>query len=125
MGDITSIALNVTLSGLAIVFGTLIGLVFIIWGFGKIMDTVTGASKKKAEKSAVKVAAPAPAAPAAVAAPTVGAEDEEVIAVISAAVAMLYEGTGKTPVIRSVRPATGGGRPVWAVAGVVQNTKAF
>lgn len=129
----SSVAINVTITGLAIVFGTLIALVFIIWGFGKIMDTATGANKKpkapKTEKPAPKAEKPAPKAasvPAsAPAAPAASVEDEELIAVISAAVALMYEGTGKTPVIRAVRPASGGGRPAWAAAGIVQNTKAF
>ena len=129
MGDTASTAINVTLSGLAIVFGTLIGLVFVIWAFGKIMDLTKGAGKKKAAKPAATAPATAPAAaPVAAPAPVAqaaAAEDEEVIAGISAAVASMYEGTGKTPVIRVVRPVCAGARPIWSAAGLVQNTKSF
>lgn len=125
-GEISSIAINVTICGLAIVFGTLIALVFIIWGFGKIMD---GLNKPKTAKPApapasVK-AASAPAAAPALSVSTASADDDEIIAVISAAVAAMYEGSGKIAVIRNVRPAATAGRPAWAAAGIAQNIKAF
>ena len=52
-------------------------------------------------------------------------EDEDVVAAISAAVMMMYEGTGKTPVIRSIRPANKGVRSAWGMAGVMNNTRPF
>lgn len=49
----------------------------------------------------------------------------EVIAAISAAVAMMYDGSGKHAVIRSVKPANKAARPIWGQVGVQNNTKAF
>ena len=50
-------------------------------------------------------------------------EQEELIAVISAAVYALYAGSGITPKIRCVRPT--GTRPIWAAAGLLENTRPF
>lgn len=52
--------------------------------------------------------------------------EEEIVAVIAAAVASLYEGSGTTAVIRCITPSqTARARSVWAAAGVAQNTRAF
>lgn len=109
---------NVTLSGIAIVFIALILLVLVISVFSLFF------TQKKITKSDVpkQVAKPAKK-PVAV---TNTAEDEdEIIAVIAAAVDAIYSGSGKKAVIRSIRPATVGGRPAWATAGIMENTKAF
>ena len=81
------------------------------------------AAPKTESKPVPKKSAPAPAATAALA-PVNGADDETV-AVISAAVAMMYEGTGKIPVIRSGKPAATGVRSAWKTAGVLNNTRPF
>ena len=47
---------------------------------------------------------------------------EEVVAVIAAAVAMMYGGQGRAK-IKSIRRA--GGRSAWANAGVLDNTRPF
>lgn len=118
-----STAINVTICGLAIVFGTLILLVIVFWAFGAIMSAV--GKKGKTEKKAVKKAPAAPAAKPAVM-PAAAQDDDELIAVISAAVAAIYDSDGRKYVVRNVRPVSrGGGRPVWAAAGIAQNTKAF
>lgn len=52
-------------------------------------------------------------------------DDDEIIAVIAAAVATMYDGTGKSAVIRSVRPSVKPNRSVWSAAGVYENTRAF
>lgn len=128
-GNLKDHGINVTLSGVLIVFAMLVLLVWVIWVFGAIMTRITGqkkppkVKKEKTEQPKVKVAAAkssAPVAPAATA-----AEDQDVLAAISAAVMMMYEGTGKTPVIRSVRPAAKGARSVWASAGIANNTRPF
>ena len=51
--------------------------------------------------------------------------DDDVIAAISAAVMMMYECSGKTPIIRSIRPAVKSSRSAWANAGVMNNTRSF
>ena len=121
---------TVTLSGLIIVFAMLILFVFVIAAFGAIMSRTAGKPKKakpaapKTESKPVpKKSAPAPAATAALA--PVNGVDDETVAVISAAVSMMYEGTDKIPVIRSVKPAATGVRSAWKTAGVLNNTRPF
>lgn len=48
----------------------------------------------------------------------------EIIAVIAAAVASMYEGTGKTAAIKSVRRSEIG-LPIWGKAGLMENTRPF
>ena len=113
---------TVTLSGLIIVFAMLILFVFVIAAFGAIMSRTAG-KPKKAKPAAPKTESkplPKKSAPA-----PVNGVDDETVAVISAAVAMMYDGTGKTPVIRSVRPAAAGVRSAWKTAGVLNNTRPF
>ncbi len=107
-------ALDVTVCGLIIVFSVLILLVIIISVFGKIMDKVNGKpSKKKSETIKPFVAVP-----------EVKAEnDEEIVAAISAAVATMYEGSDKTPVIKTIRPIAK--RSEWKHSGVVENMRSF
>ncbi len=118
---------NVTLSGMIIVFAMLILLVFIIWAFGMFMSRVINKEKpNKAPKQPKpkKEAKPKKAAPA-VQQSVSETEDEGIIAAISAAVMMMYEGTGVTPKIRSIRPAVKTARSAWATAGVMNNTRSF
>ncbi len=129
---------GVTLAGLGIVIAALALLVLVIFCFGKIFDSINAAEKAKADRkaaekapkpAAVKAVAPAPApAPAAPAAsPAPPAEDEdEVIAVISAVVAMMSEADGTTYRVKSVRPASGfSGRSAWAMDGRRNNVSPF
>ena len=114
---------NVTLSGLIIVFAMLILLVVVIASFGAVMDRLNGTKKPKSPT--VKKEAPKPAnveeTPKSMQNST---EDESVIAAISAAVMMMYEGTGKRPVIRSIKPAASS-RSAWKQAGVLNNVRSF
>ena len=129
---------GVTLAGLGIVIAALALLVLVIFCFGKIFDSINAAEKAKADRKAAEKApkpaavkakapapAPAPAAPAASPAPP--AEDEdEVIAVISAVVAMMSEADGTTYRVKSVRPASGfSGRSAWAMDGRRNNVSPF
>ena len=121
MNNIKDYGVNVTLSGLVIVFAMLVLLVFIIFTFGMIFGAKKSANKvktPKAEKKKEVINSP-------VAVANTDTEDEDVIAAISAAVMMMYEGTGKTPIIRSIRPAQKGVRSAWATAGIVNNTRPF
>lgn len=105
------------LIGLVVVFGVLAMLTCIIWMFGFI---ARAASRKQ------KPATPSVAVQQPVAAPVV--EDgipEEVVAVIAAAVAAM-SGDGKTYAVRRISAArTVGARPVWAAAGLAENTQPF
>lgn len=121
IGELSAIT---TISGLVIVFAMLLLLVFMIYIFGFVgkrtsKKTASNSDNKavaKTQKSANKTAsAPAIAA---------NADEDEIIAVISAAVAMMYEGTGKKAIIRSVRPVSSA-RSAWADAGVRNNIRAF
>ena len=129
---------GVTLAGLGIVIAALALLVLVIFCFGKIFDSINAAEKAKADRKAAekapkpaavkaKAPAPAPAAPAAAPAPVPPAEDEdEVIAVISAVVAMMSEADGTTYRVKSVRPASGfSGRSAWAMDGRRNNVSPF
>lgn len=115
--------INVTSSGLIIVFAMLILLVIILTVFGFVMSRLTGAPKTEKPKKEPKVEKKAdmPVAPVV----SASSEDDDVIAAISAAVMMMYEGTGKTPVIRSIRPSQKGVRSAWGMAGVMNNTRPF
>lgn len=126
MENWTETAVNVTICGLVIVFVTLILLVILISLFGKLMDAINKKSQA-AKAAAIPAASAAPvasAAPAVTAAPA--SDDDELIAVISAAVAVMYDGTGKQYAVKSVRPARRPGeRPAWASAGLRDNTRTF
>ena len=82
---------------------------------------------KVAEKTPKPVPAPVKAEPAPAPAVIAPAEDEdEVIAVISAVVAMMSEADGTTYRVKSVRPAAGfSGRAAWAMDGRRNNVSPF
>lgn len=94
--------LGVTLVGLLVVFTGLLVLVVLI----KVMQTIFDKLNKPAPAPApaapvVPVAAPAPAAEPAE--EIAVSDDSEVVAAIMAALSCVYDGTGKRPVVRSVR----------------------
>ncbi len=126
-GNLSEYGGMVTISGFLIVFMMLILLVGLIWAFGAIM---VGSSKNKANKTpAPKKETPKKVKPTKKPEPvkqmTVSNNDEdEIVAAISAAVAMMYEGTGVKPVIRSIRPAFSA-RSAWKAAGIANNTRPF
>ncbi len=117
--------ITITLSGIIIVFSMLVLLVLIIGAFGLLMSKMSRTPNdskpvidKKTEKKVVVPASP-------VQNTVLDSDSDDVIAAISAAVMMMYEGTGKTPVIRSIRPAAKGVRSAWGMAGVMNNTRPF
>lgn len=137
---------GVTLVGLGVVIAALAILVVVIFLFGKIFDQINknqkakeSAAKQKAKQSAPAKKAPAPAKPApapakkAAPAPAVTAsaaeDEEEVIAVISAVVAMMSEQDGKAYRIKSVAKSQRNngfsGRSAWAMDGRRQNVNPF
>ena len=129
VGDILGGAGMTILTGVVVVFGVLILLTAIFVLFGKVMVALKG--KPKDGPAPDK---PAPAKPAAVsavkpAAPVSSAGDsEEIIAVISAAVAAMSAADGTTYAVRSIRRADGRSRserPVWAAAGLLDNVRPF
>jgi Na+-transporting methylmalonyl-CoA/oxaloacetate decarboxylase gamma subunit len=128
---------GVTLAGLGIVLSALFLLVIIIFLFGKLFDRINATNQQKAKQAAadkapkakpapVKAPAPAPKAPAP--APVVpDTDDDEVIAVISAVVAMMSEADGTTYKVKSVKPVQTGfnGRTAWAMDGRRNNVSPF
>lgn len=119
---------SMTIIGLGIVFSGLLILVAFLYLSGGIFKKADAAKKKSASAPS---AAPAPvkAAPAKQAASATAAEDdEEVIAVISAAIAAMGEADGKQYRLHSVKPVTrggGNGRSAWAQAGIHDATRPF
>ena len=115
------------LIGLVVVFGVLALLTFVFWLFGVVAGS--GSAKSAASKPAPKPkAVPAPkkaAAPAAPAPVVDGDVPEEVVAVIAAAVAAMSD-SGTRYAVRRISAARGvGARPVWASAGIAENTQPF
>lgn len=110
------------LIGVVVVFGVLLVLTFIFWLFG----VVAGAGSRR---SAAPKPAPIPKPiqkTASAAAPVV--EDgvpDEVVAVIAAAIAAMSDGTTRYAVRRISAARSQGARPVWAAAGIADNTQPF
>lgn len=131
--NLKNYGINITLSGVIIVFAMLVLLVFVIYIFGLVMTKFFGQPKndkvKKEKKNKLLAKNSADEVEddevlAAISA-AVMMMDEEVVAAISAAVNMMYEGTGKTPFIRSIKPQLKQRRSAWATAGVMNNTRPF
>lgn len=117
--QLTNPAVDVTVAGITIVFGMLILLVAIISVFGAIMS---GTTKKPKVKCVPKQVVKETVVDQKVAQPVVQ-NDDEIIAVITAAVYSMYEGTGVKPVIKAIRPSVG--RSAWSMAGIRNNMKSF
>ncbi len=117
---------TVVFSGLLIVFVALFILILAVSLMGKIFDLIA-AKKQPAKIAPPDIPAPvrsaAPAVPAEVPAPL--SDDDEVIAVIAAAVAQISAETGRQLRIRSVKPARTGGRSAWASAAVLDSMRSI
>lgn len=119
---------SVVITGLVVVFLGLILLILLVMGYGKLFETIEKKRVAKAQKKLDEMN-PAPdikAAEASTAAAPAVEEgiEEEVVAVIAAAVAAMSAKSGKKMVLRSVKNAKPA-RPVWANAGIVDNTRPF
>ena len=120
---------KVVLTGFVVVFAMLILLIFIIKIYSAIVQKAQSAGsnskkgkKNKDEKPAEKpAAAPAPVVTASAATDEIS---DEVVAVISAAVATMY-GSSEKARIKSIKKSSDGGRSAWAKAGVLDNTRPF
>lgn len=131
---------TLVISGIVVVLGILILLIFIMFLFGVIVPKFDKKGKRRAEKKASKKAVktidknnggnemikqtdPVQIIPAPAPAPVVEAGvSEEIVAVIAAAVTE-YEGTGV--VIRSIKRKNVGSRNPWAQAAIADNTRPF
>ena len=122
--NLKSYGITVTLSGLIIVFSMLIILILLMIIFGAVMSRISGQPKKNKTPKIPKVKEEKKSQLHVVQEDN-ASDDDGVIAAISAAVMMMYECSGKTPIIRSIRPAVKSSRSAWANAGVMNNTRSF
>lgn len=116
----------ITLTGLLVVFVILALLIFFFMLLGGIFKSIDNSKKKKAEAKAAEASKPSEPVQAAVEEASVEevGDDDELIAVISAAVAAYTDGDGFT--IKSVRKHEGKrARSAWSAAGITENTRPF
>jgi sodium pump decarboxylase gamma subunit len=130
-GDVTmdkvTLALTILVTGLVVVFCLLLLLTFVIKGYSTVVYRV---QQKKSSPPVKATPAPVPVAKAAAPVASAGAQKVEagipgeVIAAIAAAVSVLGEQNGSVYAIKSVKRALAA-RPVWASAGLMENTRPF
>lgn len=116
-----AIGVTVTFTGIIIVFAMLVLLVCVLLLFGRITQSIQKRSDRKKQVNVVTDPKPAVHKPPVVTPPV--KNDGEIIAVIAAAVASLYEDSPVKPVIKSVKRANV--RPAWGAAGLADNTRPF
>ncbi len=117
----------IVLIGLAVVFAALVILIAFVWVMGKFFSSKTD-KKKISATTAVSSPQPQKAAPSKKtnAANIATNNDDEVIAVISAAIAAMGQADGKIYKLKSVRAVNKNvQRPAWAIAGLQNNTTPF
>ena len=108
----------VTVTGIAIVFTVLIVLVAVMSLFGKVVSSSSKKPEKVAKETPDKPVVKAPSLPVAQ-----NEDEDEIIAVIAAAVVAFSQSAGKQYAVRSIRRSSG--RSAWASAGVYENTRPF
>ena len=121
-------AINVTVTGILLVFLMLLLLVFILYIFGFVSVSLSKSKEKKAKKAREAALAEMSAESA----PTVNVpkvdtpqdDEDEIVAVISAAIYSLYQNSNVKPVIKSIKKASSR-RSSWAKAGIADNTRTF
>ena len=118
------LGINVTITGIVVVFSMLVLLVLAISAFGLFFGK-SGKKENTKPVKTVKAVAPAPKAATAGQPVNSGAVSDEIVAVIAAAVASMYEGTEVVPVIRRIKKSDRKTRPAWTSAGIFENTRSF
>lgn len=114
----------VVITGLVVVFLGLVILIAFVWLMGKFFSM--GSDKKKITAEQPKPIVPVKTVPVKAAVNTNTADDDEVIAVIAAAVAAMGQADGKVYKVKSVRAVKNrASRSAWAMAGLQQNTAPF
>lgn len=117
------LAWSTTATGLIVVFAVLIVLIIIVSVLGRAMVAATGKSKPQPGNTEEKPKAQTPEKPVIVQS-SEDAVSPEVVAAISAAIAVMLGGEGKAFRIRSVKRIRES-RPVWSTAGIQENTRPF
>lgn len=118
----------ITFTGITVVFLGLIILIIFITLMGKIFEAINKKGNGKKTPPAEKpVITPAPAPVQTTQQPLSDSDDDEIIAAITAAVAMMSAQDGTTYKVKSIRQSrpSGGARPAWAMAGLRDNTTPF
>lgn len=116
----------ITITGVLVVFFILAILIFFFMLLGAIFKSIDNSKKKKAEAKAAEASKPSEPVQAVVEEASVeeAGDDDELIAVISAAVAAYTDGDGFT--IKSVKKHEGKrARSAWSAAGITENTRPF
>ncbi|MBR6834636.1 MAG: OadG family protein [Oscillospiraceae bacterium] len=120
----------VVITGLVVVFLALVLLIVFVQIFGKIFSGIANKDKKGSKPDVIPV--PQVTVPEnvtrSVPEPAVSGDDDEVIAVISAAVAMMAARDGKKYAVRSINRTENRRRSaasVWGAAGQRENTLPF
>lgn len=118
---------STVVTGIVIVFLILAILIFFLWAMGKIFLTIDNSKKKKAQKAPVVESAPVNP----VSQPSESEvfeeyeDDDELIAVISAAIAAYGDSEGKQYRICGIRKREKTQRSGWSSAGIAENTRSF
>lgn len=119
---------SVVITGIVVVFIGLVLLILLVSIYGKIFDVINNRAARKAEeakKAAEAEKAAAKPEPVKVAAPVVeDGIEEEIVAVIMAAISAMSSAEGKKLVLKSVKTAKPQ-RPAWSTAGIIDNTRPF
>ena len=123
-------ALVVLVTGLVVVFAALILMIAIIKIYGTLVYKAQNRNAQKRVATTEEKPAPQiptkPAAP--IAAPIAPVVETgipgEVVAAIAAAVVSVSEEDNKTYVVKNIKRAAGS-RPVWSMAGLLDNTRPF
>lgn len=122
---------SVVITGMSVVFIGLVLLVLFVSIYGGLFNKAN--QKKKEKQEAEKQAAEAekakktenkPVQPAVNATAATDGIEEEIVAVIAAAVAAIGEKSGKKLVVKSIKRSVSQRDP-WAAAGLVDNTRPF
>lgn len=120
----------VVITGLVVVFLALVLLIVFVQIFGKIFSGIANKEKKGSKPDVIPV--PQVTVPEnvtrSVPEPEISGDDDEVIAVISAAVAMMAARDGKKYAVRSINRTENKRRSagsVWGAAGQRENTLPF
>lgn len=124
MGDKLTLSLTVLLTGFAVVFAVLLILIGIIKLYGTIIYNIQNkGNKKKKDPSPAKVAAPTDKVmePVLTVEADPDTDDDELIAVISAAVYSMYSSKVRIKSIRTAKPASN----AWRSAGLSDNLRPF
>ena len=120
-----NLGFNVTFSGVFIVFMMLVFLVYVLSIFGLISKIgLKRQEKRNKALNAKEVQETKESVSTEIKSETSEQINPEIVAVISAAVASMYFGSSKKPVIKAVK-RSGATMSAWASAGVRNNTRAF